>query len=86
MAGPYWFKPKRFGYGATPSTWQGWVSVLVFVIVMIGLSAALLGSSPGIAAWAAWTVLTLVLTISFIAFTKRKTDGEWRWRSGRAVQ
>jgi hypothetical protein len=20
----YWFKPKRYGYGATPVTWQGW--------------------------------------------------------------
>lgn len=22
----YWFKPKRFGYGATPTTWEGFVS------------------------------------------------------------
>ena len=20
----YWFRPKRFGYGVTPCTWQGW--------------------------------------------------------------
>ena len=23
----YWFRPKRYGYGATPVTWQGWVLV-----------------------------------------------------------
>ena len=21
----YWFRPKRYGYGATPITWQGWL-------------------------------------------------------------
>ena len=24
MADPYWFVPRRFGYGATPVIWQGW--------------------------------------------------------------
>jgi hypothetical protein len=25
----YWFKQRRFGYGATPVTWQGWMLMLV---------------------------------------------------------
>ena len=24
----YWFRPKRFGYGAVPATWQGWAATL----------------------------------------------------------
>ena len=26
---PQWFRPKRFGWGLTPITWQGWVYALV---------------------------------------------------------
>ena len=29
----YWFKPKRYGYGATPITWEGWVFTLLIVAV-----------------------------------------------------
>ncbi len=28
-----WFKAKRYGWGWTPVTWQGWVSILVFVVL-----------------------------------------------------
>ena len=85
MEGQFWFKPKTFGYGATPSTWQGWASVLVFVTVVVGLSWALLGSSAGLAAWTSWVLLVAAATVGFVAFTKRKTDGEWRWRSGTCI-
>ena len=25
-----WFKPKRFGYGVTPATWEGWLVTVLF--------------------------------------------------------
>ena len=25
-----WFKPKRFGYGATPASWEGWLATALF--------------------------------------------------------
>jgi hypothetical protein len=30
-----WFKAKRYGWGWTPVTWQGWVAVLVYVAILI---------------------------------------------------
>lgn len=30
----YWFAAKRFGWGWTPITWQGWVSLLVYVLLI----------------------------------------------------
>jgi hypothetical protein len=33
-----WFGPKRFGWGASPASWEGWVATLVFVIALIGVS------------------------------------------------
>jgi len=31
-----WFRPKTFGIGMTPATWQGWVALLVFVALLLG--------------------------------------------------
>jgi len=33
-----WFGPKRFGYGISPKTWQGWLIVAVFVAVVTGIA------------------------------------------------
>ncbi len=37
----YWFRPKRYGYGATPVAWEGWAlifgTVLAMVVVSLGL-------------------------------------------------
>jgi len=53
-----WFGPRRYGWGWSPSSWQGWVVTIAFVVVsrvvlslwpkraavaMVGLVAAFLG-------------------------------------------
>jgi hypothetical protein len=30
-----WFGPKRVGYGLRPQTWQGWLIIALFVVVVI---------------------------------------------------
>jgi hypothetical protein len=33
-----WFKPKQFGYGWTPASWQGWVLTLIITVApLIGI-------------------------------------------------
>ena len=31
----YWFKAKLYGWGFVPATWQGWIVIVVFVIVLL---------------------------------------------------
>lgn len=31
---PEWFVPKRFGWGLTPITWQGWAYAIAWVAVI----------------------------------------------------
>ena len=38
-----WFKPKTYGYGATPVTWQGWAIVAGFVAAVVLLAWGLIG-------------------------------------------
>ena len=33
----YWFKAKTYGYGWYPATWQGWVTILVYLVILAGL-------------------------------------------------
>ena len=78
----YWFKPKRYGYGATPTTWQGWVLTIGIVLTMVAvsLSLRLTDQSPwALAALVAFDVMALG-ALAIISY--RKTDGEWRWRWG----
>ena len=80
----YWFRPKRYGYGATPVTWEGWaltIAVAATVMVSIVLMNRLVGRSD-FAVWILWAAFIAVLTLSFVRVTRSRTDGEWRWRWG----
>ncbi|MCC5829989.1 MAG: hypothetical protein JJU36_11130 [Phycisphaeraceae bacterium] len=37
----YWFVPKTWGWGWQPATWEGWVTVLIWVLVVIPLGAVI---------------------------------------------
>jgi hypothetical protein len=78
-----WFRPKKFGYGATPVTWQGWAVIAIAVIATA--TAARLTLIPDARqpwGWIAFSATeAAVLAILWIV-SRRKTEGEWRWRSG----
>lgn len=31
----YWFRAKLYGWGWTPARWQGWVTLLVFIALVV---------------------------------------------------
>jgi hypothetical protein len=33
MTERYWFRPKSFGYGATPVTWEVWLLTLGSIVI-----------------------------------------------------
>jgi hypothetical protein len=82
-----WFRPKTYGYGATPTTWQGWLSVAAFIAVEVILAWAILGfdDSAGAGRVVLFVALTAILATGFMRFSKARTSGEWRWRWGRGT-
>jgi hypothetical protein len=78
----YWFRQKRFGYGATPNTWQGWL----FTLISVGLIAGVvwyLRRIPHNSPDTFWAIgALLVVLIPFVWISYIKTEGGWRWRSG----
>jgi hypothetical protein len=79
----FWFKPKTFGYGATPTTWQGWALLALYFAVIGVVSAVLIGQAPTVSAWIAWGAVVIVVTVAASWIMRQKTDGPWRWRWGR---
>ena len=77
-----WFVPKRYGYGATPVTWQGWALTAVFVALLILAAALLLRGEPSSAKLVAFFAIEGILVAAMWIISFRTTAGEWRWRWG----
>jgi ABC-type sugar transport system permease subunit len=85
MTERYWFRPKSFGYGATPVTWEGWLVTLSSVVVTgIAIIVAILTEVHEWPDRRIYQVICLivvaVMQFATILVSRRKTSGEWRWR------
>lgn len=72
----YWFRPKLFGWGAVPVTWQGWLAT--FAMIAVALPVAWLAANVSMVC----LVLMVPLVTGFVWLTWVKSDGDWRWRWG----
>jgi hypothetical protein len=79
----YWFRQKSFGYGATPNTWQGWTMTLagVALIFAVVIEAQQIPDPHTSKLVALSGVAIIAVAMSAIAYIK--TEGGWRWRSGK---
>ena len=80
-----WFAARRFGYGAgLPITWQGWVSLCLFLAVTLASSFILpfFHFRHPLYAAAGVMVLNLGATVAFGWVCYTHTQGGWRWRWG----
>ena len=73
----YWFRAKRYGWGwGIPATWQGWLVLAAFVVLMVVGSIAF---PPGRQIWPylAYVAILCVLLIG-ICWLKGEPP-RWRW-------
>jgi hypothetical protein len=78
----FWFKPKTFGYGATPTTWEGWVVMAVYGLVVLGCVAAMYLRKESFSIFVSSMGTIVVATIVMIVVSVQKTDGTWGWNAG----
>ena len=71
----YWFRPKIYGYGATPSTWEGWFIIILYLVSILYLTFYLTNLIL-------YSSIFIGLTIFLILITYCKTNGSWCWRWG----
>jgi len=84
MTARYWFRPKQYGYGATPTTWEGWVVTLLGAAISVGIVYVLTGgyrplsATETVVCWIAF----VVVVVGIMVVARAKTEGGWQWRWG----
>jgi hypothetical protein len=73
----YWFPAKRYGWGwGIPSSWQGWLVMVLFVALLV-LGTVLLPPRSNIGAFLLYVV---ILSAALIAVCWVKGEPpRWRW-------
>jgi hypothetical protein len=73
----YWFPAKRYGWGwSFPATWQGWVVVVIYVM-LIGVGAAFIQPSLQPGRFVAYLVILSALLVAVCWATGEPP--RWRW-------
>ncbi len=79
-----WFKAKLYGWGWTPATWQGWLVVLVYIILISALvimrEEAIPGNPDSGSNVLTFALPSIVATILLIAIAYKKGEKpRWQW-------
>jgi hypothetical protein len=84
MTARYWFRPKEYGYGATPVTWEGWAFTLLVTALVAAASGYVFGGGvvPSAMAIVVWAMVVAAIVVGAVPVVKSKTEGSWRWRWG----
>ena len=93
----YWFRPKKYGYGMEPCSWEGWVAILVFtgLILLNGYLNGLFstpneqltgGDIISLNDIVRFVVILIVLVVLFIKFSAGKCKGKLKWNWGKKDQ
>jgi hypothetical protein len=73
----YWFKARLYGWGWTPVKWQGWLTILVFLALLVYFSSKIDGENTFFRFFVPVGVLTVILVI--IGYWKGEKP---RWQEG----
>ena len=78
----FWFGLKRFGWGWVPITWQGWLSLLIYVLIILSNSNLFQRqANPTSGSWWAFWLINLAATIGLIWLCYKKgPTPKWQWK------
>ncbi len=73
----YWFRAKSYGWGWTPSTWQGWLVIGIYLLAMILFPLFIQNNSQ---AKSLFIIPTIILTTLLLVICYKKGEKpSWRW-------
>lgn len=80
----YWFKRRRYGWGYTPVTWQGWLVIVTFVLGLIS-AARKLPDDPSVATEGQMIKFfaTIGIAVAILVAISLITGPKPRWRWGK---
>ena len=76
----YWFKRKLYGWGWTPSSWQGWLIVSLYVFLIIIFSLTIDENSPLQEIMFTFVLPVVLLTVALVRIAYKKGEKpKWMW-------
>ena len=69
--------PKLNGYGATPTTWEGYTLVAVFALVVFVCVVVMIRREKTLSIFPPPMIVVAVSTVIFLIVCAWKTDGAW---------
>jgi len=79
----YWFKRRRYGWGWVPVTWQGWISLIVFLGIVITAAATQLPAKPEQPSQSELIRFLMIFTAAVLTLiticTVKGPTPHWRW-------
>ena len=83
----YWFKRRRYGYGWVPVTWQGWLVLAGYLVLVVAMAFAFLDAPEEVQGRELGLFLLFVAIASFGLIRLCLVKGPRpRWRWGRAPE
>jgi uncharacterized membrane protein len=76
-----WFKAKRYGWGWYPATWQGWLVLLVWIVLFF-LTMLRLEDATSFREILSEVVVPVVLEVALLIMLSWGTGEKPRWRWG----
>jgi len=77
----YWFMSKRFGFGWVPISWQGWLTLLAFLVLAITEALRTIWSyyptNEDVTQFA--VVIILLVALLIIVCRRKGEEAHWRW-------
>ncbi|MEK7172402.1 MAG: hypothetical protein AAB740_00275 [Patescibacteria group bacterium] len=76
-----WFKRKTYGWGWTPVTWQGWLTIIIFVSLVVmnfrRIDSVSYSASDTLANFIPQTALLIVFL--FLICYRKGESPKWQW-------
>ncbi|MFA7286573.1 MAG: hypothetical protein WC052_02865 [Patescibacteria group bacterium] len=76
----YWFKRKLYGWGWTPATWQGWLVLAIWLVLVLMFAFTLDENSPTREVMFTFILPVTLLTLTLIRIGyKTGEKPSWQW-------
>lgn len=69
-----WFIRKTYGYGWTPATWEGWLTLLVWLVIFIPITLTI-GRNWIVGIIGVFSITGLLLYVCY----KKGEKPRWQW-------
>lgn len=76
----YWFKRRRYGFGWIPSTWQGWLSLVIMLAIIFGATYVFITTSPNNRSFFLYfNTIAMTIILAVILAASKGPSPKWRW-------